>query len=67
MVKLPSNEPKLWLVTPFLVEPDYTFRPGAITIVTAPPEAELIVPACAAALQTAESSAYSSVPHTSET
>ena len=66
MVKLPSNEPKPLVVTPFLDEPAYALRPGAITIVTAPPEDGVIAPACAAALQMAESSVYSSLPHTSE-
>ncbi len=67
MVKLPSYGPKLLVVMPFLDDPLKALRPAPITIITAPPAAGVTAPACAAALQIAESSVYSSVPHTSAT
>lgn len=40
---------------PFRVEPGYADCPGAISMVTAPPEASVMRPACTAAVQMEES------------
>ena len=55
-MKLPPQEPYDLVVMPLRVEPVYEEAPGQISIVTVPPEASVVTPACTAAVQTELSS-----------